>query len=301
MSEEEKILAHIENSRITYEERSKELVSVRMKIALEGFVSDIDIFQVAPELTIRRAQIKEREAFYSRTTNPKDIEIKAKENEYFAEFDFQILRGAIHSLAPGNGINLVSIFFAVASPKILNIARGNFYLVKDGECQSAGFYTTPNEYRFTSKEQFSNDELSSMKALWPHFRNQFENNFSFALVARRYFYSQLRLSLDDRFIDLMISLEALLVPERSGTKGDKIAARLALMLHPEFDRLEVENLSHWAYRIRNKIIHGGQDRFAEAFDIETMSKYCRVAIQKYLTKYRGLSSKQLVKVLQPTP
>jgi hypothetical protein len=40
MSEEEKILAQIENSRSAYEERSKELVSVRMKIALEGFVSD---------------------------------------------------------------------------------------------------------------------------------------------------------------------------------------------------------------------------------------------------------------------
>lgn len=298
MNEEERLIAHFNDSRAEFEKRSKELIPVRMKIGLEGFVSNVDKFEVGPELLFRKAPLEERQAFYGRANNPKDIEIKANDNEYFAEFDFQIPRGAIHSLAPGNGINLVSIFFAVASSKILNIARGNFYLVNGSEFRSAGFYTTPNEYRFTSKEQFSNDELNSMKALWPHFRNQFENNFSFALVARRYFYSQLRLSLDDRFIDLMISLEALFVPERSGTKGDKIAARLALMLHPEFDRLEVENLCHWAYRIRNKIIHGGQDRFAEAFDIDTMSKYCRAAIQKYLIDYRGLSSKKLVKVLQ---
>jgi hypothetical protein len=169
--------------------------------------------------------------------------------------------------------------------------------VNGGEFQSAGFYTTPNEYRFTSREYFSNDELNSMKALWAYFKDQFENNFSFALVARRYFYSQLRLSVDDRIIDLMIALEALLVPERSGTKGGKIATRVALMLQSEYDRLEVESLSHWAYRIRNKIIHGGQDRFAEAFNIDTMSEYCRAAIQKYLTNYRGLSSKKLVKLL----
>lgn len=300
MNEEERLIAHFNASRAEFEKRSKELISVRMKIGLEGFVSNVDKFEVTPELVFRKAPLEERQAFYGRTNNPKDIEIKANDNEYFAEFDFQIPRGAIHSLAPGNGITLISIFFAVASSKILNITRGNFYLVTGSEFRSAGFYTTPNEYRFTSKEQFSNDELNSMKALWPHFRNQFENNFSFALVARRYSYSQLRLSLDDRFIDLMISLEALLVPERSGTKGDKIAERLASILSPEYDRTEVESLSQEAYRIRNKIIHGGKDRFAEAFDIDLMSTYCRVAIQKYLINYRGLSSKKLVKILQAT-
>jgi hypothetical protein len=298
MTEEESLIAHFEKSRVEFEQRSKELIPVRMKIALEGFVCEVDKFEIAPELVVRRALLEERQAFWSRTNNSKDFDQKANDNEFFADFDFRIPRGAIQGLAPGNGIDLVSIFFAVASPKILNVARGNFYLVNGNEFRSAGFYTTPNEYRFTSKEEFLDDELNSMKTLWPHFRNQFENNYSFALVARRYFYSQLRLSLDDRFIDLMISLEALLVPERSGTKGDKIAARLALILFPEYDRTQVERLSNEAFRIRNKIIHGGRDRFAEAFDINLMSKYCRMAIQKYLTNYRGLSSKELVKMLQ---
>ncbi len=298
MFDEKALIAQMEQSRKEFEKRSKELIPVRMKIMLEGFTSETSRFEIAPDLILRKAELDERQAFWSRTNNPKDIEYKADENEFFVDFDFSIPRGEIHGLAPANGINLVSVFFSLASSKILNISRGNFYFVAGDELQSAGFYTTPNEYRFTEKTQFRIDELNFIKELWPHFKSQFEANFSFALVARRYFYSQLRLSLDDRFIDLMISLEALLVPEKSGTKGDKIAERLALILSPEYDREEVESLAHDAYRIRNKIIHGGNDSYAEAFDIDLMSKYCRIAIQKYLINYRGLSSNKLVKILQ---
>ncbi|MBT1689440.1 HEPN domain-containing protein [Dawidia soli] len=282
-----------------YERRSKELIPVRMKIALEGFFCEVEKFEIAPELMVRRAPLDERQAFWSRTNNPKDVEQKALDNEFFAEFDFHIPRGLIQGLAPGNGINLVSIFFSVVSANILNINRGNFYLVNGKEFQSAGFYTMPNEYRFASKVKFTSDELNSLRVFWPSFKGEFEGNFSFALVARRYFYSQLRLNLEDRIIDLMITLEALLVPEKSGTKGEKIATRLAQMISPEHDSSVVRILSSEAYRLRNKIIHGGRAHLAEAFDIDLMSKYCRAAIRKYLICYKGLSSRQLIKVLSP--
>jgi hypothetical protein len=111
MFDEKEFIAKMEESRKEFERRSEELIPVRMKIGLEGFVSNVDEFEVAPELVFRRAPLEERQAFYGRTNNPKDVEIKANDNEYFADFDFQIPRGGINGLAPGNGITLISIFF----------------------------------------------------------------------------------------------------------------------------------------------------------------------------------------------
>ncbi len=295
--DEKTLIAQRKQARWEYEKRSKELIPVRMKIALEGFSCEVDKFEIAPELVVRRAQLDERQAFWSRTNNPKYVEQKASDNEFFAEFDFSIPCGSINGLAPGNGINLVSIFFSVVSPNILNVNRGNFYLVNGKEFQSAGFYTMPNEYRFASNVKFTIGELSSLSVLWPLFKSEYEGNSSFALVSRRYFYSQLRLNLEDKMIDLMIALEALLVPEKGGTKGDKIATRLAQMIYPEYNREQVEVLSGEAYRIRNKIIHGGRAHLVEAFDIDLMSKYCQAAIQKYIIHYKGLNSKKLASIL----
>lgn len=303
MTEEESLIAHFEKSRVEFEQRSKELIPVRMKIVLEGFVSDIDIFEVAPELIIRRAQIKEREAFYSRTPNPKDIEIKAKENEFFAEYDFEIHRGSIHGLAPVEGINLISIFFTVIGSHILNINKGNFYLTNDNEFQSAGFYTCPNEYRFVSKASHNHEDLEQLKTFWPLFKSQYLNNLNFALVARRYYYSILRLNDEDRLIDLMIALEALLVPETSGTKGDKISSRLASLISPKHEFNTVQNFTSKAYRLRNKIVHGGDIRKLLVGDtsINLVSDYCKTAIQEYLLKYPGLNSRKLARILSEHP
>jgi len=295
MFDEKTLIAQREKSR--KEKRSKELIPARMKIALEGFSSQTDKFQIAPEFTVRRAQPEERQAFWSRVNIPNNVEQKATDNEFFAEFDFNIPRGAIRGFAPGNGIELISIFFSIGSASLLNVNRGNFYVLAGDKFRSAGFYTVANDFPFTQKAQFTNSELNSLKLLWPHFRSQFDSNFNFSLVARRYFYSQSRLSLEDKIIDLMISLEALLIPEKSGTKGDKVATRLAQMICQEYDRLDVEKLSLEAYRIRNNIIHGGHTQFVEAFDIDLMSKYCRAAIQKYLIEYTGLKTKELIKAL----
>ena len=270
-----------------------------MKIALEYFTCDVDKFEIAPELVLRRAELEERQTFYSRTNNPKDVEVKAKENEFFVEYDFEIPRGSIHGLAPADGINLISIFFTVVGSHILNINKGNFYLTNDNEFRSAGFYTCPNEYRFVSKALYNHDDLEQLKTFWPIFKSQYMNNLNFALVARRYYYSILRLNDEDRLIDLMIALEALLVPETTGTKGDKIASRLASLISPKREFNAVQNFASKAYWLRNKIVHGGDIRKLLVGDtsINLVSDYCKTAIQEYLLKYPGLNSRKLARIL----
>lgn len=299
LDEEKSLLEQMERYKAAFEERRKELVAVRMKIIMEGFNGDFEKFEIAPELIIRRAPLKEREEFYSRTTNPKDIEYKAKTHEFFAEYDFQLTRGAVQGLAPGEGINIVSIFLAVCGRHLLNINKANFYVKARDEYRSAGFFTTPNEYRFFTSALHTNEDLELLKGFWPVFKSQYQENLTFALVARRYYYSILRLSFEDRLIDLMIALEALLVPETTGTKGDKLSARLAQLISSRFEYTAVQHQCILAYRHRNKIVHGGDIRklSKETHDVNLISAYCQAGIQEYMLKYPGLNSRQLIKSL----
>lgn len=301
MFDEKALIAHMEKSRVEYEKRSKELIPVRMKIALEGFSCETDKFEIAPEFVVRRAQLEERQAFWSRTNNPKDVEHKATVNEFFAEFDFEITRASVHGLAPSEGITIISIFFAICSEHILNINKGNFYLKSEDEHRSAGFYTSPNEYRFFTKASFDDEDLNRLKTLWPVFKNQYQSNLTFALVSRRFFYSTLRVSIEDRLIDLMIALEALMVPEQSGTKSDKLSARLGKIISSRFDYQTVCNNAIMAYRQRNLVVHGGDIRKIDDSLVNQISKYVQSAIQEYLLKYPGLNSKKLASVLDKNP
>ena len=297
MFDEKEFLAKMEESQREFERRSKELIPVRMKIGLEGFVSDVDRFEMAPELIFRKAPLDERQAFYGRTNNPNDIAVKAKENEFFIDFDFNIPRGSIQGLAPTHGITVVSIFLTVFSSKIININKGNFYLVNGDQLVSAGFHISANEYRFATKTSFSKEDLEDLQVLWPLFQEQFESNSIFNLVVRRYYYSLLRLNTEDKIIDMMISLEALLIAEKNGSKGDKIALRLAALIQMHHNFAEILSITRDAYRNRNKIVHGSKAADLEAFDTKLMSQFCRTAIREYLVRYRGIDKRELIKEL----
>ncbi|MCZ8021508.1 MAG: HEPN domain-containing protein [Cyclobacteriaceae bacterium] len=297
MFDEMALIAHIVKSREEYEKRGKELVPARMKIALEGFTCEVDRFEISPEFVLRKGNLEERQAFWSRTNNPMNVDYQATVNEFFAELDFDTTRNSAIGLAPREGMTIVSIFFAVCGEHIININKGNFYIKIGDEYRSAGFHTSPNEYRFFTKTHYNNKDLNQLKSLWPVFKNQYQSNLNFALVARRFFYSVVRVSVEDRLIDLMIALEALMVPERSGTKSDKLSDRLGKIISSQFDYETVSHHARKAYRQRNSIVHGGDISKVDDSLVNQISKYVKSAIQEYLIKFPGLSSKELSRIL----
>lgn len=120
------------------------------------------------------------------------------------------------------------------------------------------------------------------------------------MIARRFFYSTLKFSWEDKLIDLFISLEALLIPEKSGTKKDKLAARVALLLGDKYSDGEAEGIILQSYELRNNIVHGTPfktDPIIETL-VEDLSDVVKSVLHVYMEKYPGLNSKQLVSQLK---
>jgi hypothetical protein len=108
----------------------------------------------------------------------------------------------------------------------------------------------------------------------------------------------LRLNPEDRLIDLMIALEALLVLEQFGTKSDKLASRLSKLIEIHFDRHAVRDHVIIAYKQRNLVVHGGGTLGYDNRIVDQLSKYIQAAIQVYLIKYPGLTSRKLARILR---
>ena len=75
IDEIKKQMAHFDSANAEFERRRKELISVKMKMGLEGFRTIVDKFEVAPELVFRKAPLDERKCFYGRTHNAENAEI----------------------------------------------------------------------------------------------------------------------------------------------------------------------------------------------------------------------------------
>jgi len=72
----------------------------------------------------------------------------------------------------------------------------------------------PYELKHASRILFTQDDLTELSKLWPTFQDLFQRKSWFALVVRRFFDSTLKFSWEDKLIDLLISLEALLISEK---------------------------------------------------------------------------------------
>jgi len=291
-------LEKAEKTRLEIQNYQKQKVAVKMVMNIEGFKSEIDTFEFDSHFKIRRSTIEERSKFYSRASSFQRTELKIQDNQFFIEYDYQLQRGLLMGIEPSEAIDIVSIFFAVCGDYSLNINQGNFYVDSENGFASSGFYSLPNELRFPTHIEHRLDNLNALKKLWPAFKLQFESNSRFALLARRFFYSILRVSLEDRLIDLFIAVEALLIYEKNGSKGDKIAERLSKLLANQYNRDSVYELSESMYKARNEVIHGTNTIDNRRGSVDQLIAFTRAAIQEYLLNFAGLDAKSLVKSLE---
>lgn len=298
--DEHKSRKEFEQSRAQYEEFLRQSLDVRMKIFLEGFDYEGDVITIAPELQIRRVPLQEREEFIKRAEAFNFNSRTAKENEFFAFYDFAITRGEVQGPEPGEGIRTISIFFSICGQTFININKGHFFVPGNGEPTSAGIWSIAEYSPFTSHINYKKQDIDQLKVFWPIFKKEYQENSQFALVARRYFFSEIRLQWQDKLIDLMIALEAMLIPENLGPKGEKIAHRLPRLLSQKFESKEVASMASEAYKLRNDVVHGKRADHKDGREIyvKGISALTKCAIQEYLLKYPGLTSADLVKVLE---
>jgi len=109
------------------------------------------------------------------------------------------------------------------------------------------------------------------------------------MIAGNYFESHhARTSIEDKLIDLVISLEALFSPAREGEFRFRISLRGALLLGNDADsRRRVFQLMKRAYDARSSLVHGDESpfetgRFSEQ-DLAALASEVRVAILRLLT------------------
>lgn len=301
LNEEEfrEIVRNQEEARRQYESRLREPIDVRLKIMLEGFKADETELDISPDIKVYRATFEEREAFFKKAQDMDMTRYSAENNEFFLTFDFPITKGEIQSLTPGNKLTQIAIFFAVCSKVFIQIDKGQFFLSQENAYVSAGLIKTPQRsLKYERNAHFNKGDIEEMGKFWPLYNDLYTKATHFALIARRFYYSLTRYQWEDELIDLIIALEALLVPENVEGKGGLIAKRLSKLLSEQFPAGTLHKNAQKCYDLRNKIVHGDVvtqlENDARAY-VEGLSVYVKCALQKYLLTYHSLSPVDLVK------
>lgn len=266
---------------------------------MEGFKADETELDISPDLKLYRAAFEERETFFKRAQDMDMTRYNAENNEFFLTFDFPITKGEIQSLTPGNKLTQIAIFFAVCSKAFIQIDKGQFFLSQENAYVSAGLIRTPQRsLKYERNAHFNKGDIEEMGKFWPLYNDLYTKATHFALIARRFYYSLTRYQWEDELIDLIIALEALLVPENVEGKGGVIAKRLSKLLSKEFPAGTVHKNAQRCYDLRNKVVHGDVvtqlENDARA-SVGHLSVYVKSALQKYLLNYRSLSPVDLVK------
>jgi hypothetical protein len=276
----------------------KQTVPGVLKMPLEGFVSSDQKIQISDDLEIEKVSDEVRDEFFQRAASLELRDYKHDNNWFFITYKFKDERGNIGGMDTGSRILLVAIFFSICSEKLLKVNKSQGFTYIQEQLRSIGITRIPNApWAYDYSANFENENIEDLRRFWPLFRDAYNNQIHFALVARRYYFSLIRNQWEDQLIDLIISLEALLVPEMEEVnKAGKIAKRLSRMLVGKHLRGEVSRVAKNCYDIRNKIVHGKLG-FVPNNDFETLTRqlrvYVKTALQIYLLDYRGLSVQEV--------
>lgn len=294
-----KIIKEQGDNRRLYEARMGEHIDVRLKIILEGFKADEMELNISPDIRISKGTFQEREAFFKKAQDMDMTQYNAENKEFFLIFDFAITKGEIQSLTPGNKLTQIAIFFAVCSKAFIQIDKGQFFLRQGNEYVSAGLLKTPQRsLKYERNVKFEKMDIVQIQTLWPLYSKLYTETPHFSLIARRFYYSLTRYQWEDELIDLIIALEALLLPENSKRKGGLIAKRLSKLLSGKYPAGTVRKITESCYNLRNKVVHGDivihLENDARA-TIEKLSSYVKSALQNYLLDYPSFSPGDLVK------
>lgn len=151
--------------------------------------------------------------------------------------------------------------------------------------------------RFGSYE-LAADDLSELQEIWEALASApVENHETLQVSLRRFSYAGDRDRADDRLVDLMISAEALFLPDESLELGYKLALRSAFFLESAgYERRETFELMKRAYSARGRIVHGGSTpnvRMPDGSQVglgtftATVAEYMRASLKKAIRVVTG--------------
>lgn len=282
-------------------EYGNQIVPCILKMPIEGFVSIENEIIISDDLQIERVSGKGMQEFFARAANLELTDYKQEDNCFFITYKFEEVRRAIGGTGTGNRILLLAIFFAICTDKRVRINKGQGFVSIEGEQRSIGITRIPNgPWFYDRNSNFDASSIQKLQTSWPLFKQAFNGQPHFALVARRYYFSLIRTQWEDQLIDLIIALEALLVPESDEkNKSGKISKRLSRLLKDNFPRGQVVKVAREGYDLRNKVIHGEHDYESIGIhsSIDVLKDYVKAALTIYLFKYSGLPARELAQEL----
>jgi len=283
-----------ELARIEKEEFDKQIIKSVLKIPLEGFMSEENKIELSDNLVIEKVSKEFRDTFFNRASALELSNFSNENNWFFLNYRFDVERRKLNHIESSNRILSLAIFFAICSKKQIRINKAQEYNDINGELRSTGIMRIANApFYYDLEARFETEDVDELKKRWPLFNSTYHGKPHFALVARRYYFSLIRNQWEDQIVDLIISLEAMLIPEMDETnKSGKIVRRLSRLLNQVYLRGEVSKVAKACYAIRNEIVHGGFDH-ENLQEIqrnkENLIVFVKTAIQIYLEDYRGLT------------
>ncbi len=145
-----------------------------------------------------------------------------------------------------------------------------------------------------SDYSISNKELNKFKQLWKSFQD-FKNTKkrkSLNIAFKRYKYAGEKELPEDRFLDLMISAEALFLPNTKSELGFKFALRSAKFLERNQDKqYYLFDFMKIAYDLRSEIVHGESRKNIKLGGNDISFEY-------FINKFEELISKSLKKAIE---
>jgi hypothetical protein len=281
-----------------------ELVDGEERIPLEGFASEKESIQIAEGYSIEKLSDEDASMFYKRFIDWETSNYKSASNRHFLVYKFKAARASHGGLIVSDHILMSAVFFALCSDRLIRIDKAQSFGYREDKLVSLGVSKISASSWTYEREVIVDDKfIDRLKEYWPLYFKRYQDDPQFALVARRFYYSLIRNSWQDKLVDIMIALEAFLLPEwkDENNKGAKLAKRLSRLLKDEFNRDDVANRIKDRYKVRNSVMHGEVVREEiETFDeINILINYVRVALLKCLKHYSTLSFKEVVDVIDP--
>lgn len=280
----------------------KELIPCLIKVPIEGFLCYEESVFISEDLSIQKFDPASRAEFFERVSSLELGKYSEQNNWFYFECYYNEERQNISGPEAGVQLLLLAMFVALGSDSVLRLNKAHRFLKIKDSYQSAGiFYIPIAPWSYDEKVNFDEDMINQLRSFWPLYNRAIDSQPHFAFTARRYYYSLTRHEWEDQLIDLIITLESLLIPEENGkNKAGKLATRLSRLLSKNHKRGEITDIVKYAYKLRNVIVHGKYHPDVHGIHyghVKILRVIVKEALRSYVENYNHLNQQEFAKYL----
>ncbi len=238
---------------------------------LHGVELEVEEIEIAPGLKIKRLNLQDLSRLVKR--NEKLHNDQVPQNRTIIEYTIDCEDGII----PINSTSTYRKNFekVCSALRILKSGYVNFnqlywYGVKPGQMGDRMFISSGQSFSISPRfNQYTlyKREVGDFQRLYKFLNiQQLKGNIQVAID--RINNSYIRTTPDDKLLDLIISLEALLGDNQPGGSTSKLAFRSAMLLGDSLEkRKKLKKVVIDAYSMRSKIVHGGNKKILDRYEI----------------------------------